>query len=128
MGDGATARRMYEDAVEYLCRNIDALRPLIGPEAWEASFAVVRDGDPRTVAWRNAVRALHHAAAAEIPGGLGLTSTMGVGDWPSGPTEQSVGWVCPTDRCARVDLRGGATAPETPTCALTGRSMRLVGG
>jgi hypothetical protein len=119
---------VYEDAVEYLCRNVDAVRELLGPALWEAPFAVVRLGDPATVEWRDAVRELHLAAeAAGIPGGLGLSSTMGVGDWPSAPTPRSVGWVCPTGRCARVDLREGA-APDTPTCALAGRAMRLVDG
>ncbi|WP_406171159.1 hypothetical protein [Streptomyces sp. NBC_00996] len=128
MGDGAKALRVYEDAVEYLCRNVDAVRELLGPALWEAPFAVVRLGDPSTVEWRDAVRELHLAAeAAGIPGGLGLSSTMGVGDWPSAPTPRSVGWVCPTGRCARVDLREGA-APDTPTCALAGRAMRLVDG
>lgn len=130
MGDGAKARRIYEDAVEYLCRNVDAVRELIGPGSWEAPFAVVRDGDPATSEWRDAVRELHDAAeTAGIPGGLGLRSTMGPGDWPSGPTPRSAGWVCPTGRCARVDLRpDGAADAEAPACALTGRPMRLVGG
>jgi hypothetical protein len=128
VGDGAKARRVYEDAVEYLCRNVDAVRDLIGPGLWDAPFAVVRDGTPLSGEWRDAVRALHHAAeAAGIPGGLGLRATMGVGEWPSAPTPQSVGWVCPTGRCARVDLHEGAV-PETPTCALAGGPMRLVDG
>ncbi|MEV0774443.1 hypothetical protein ACIBLA_33865 [Streptomyces sp. NPDC050433] len=129
MGDGEQARRLYEDAVEYLCRNAEALRDLIGPARWEAPFATVRDGDPATGEWRDAVRALHDAAeAAGIPGGIGLRSTMGVGDWLSGPAPQSVGWICPTDRCGRVDLRKGGAPPRTPTCALAGRPMRLVEG
>ncbi|MCX5563148.1 hypothetical protein [Streptomyces sp. NBC_00038] len=129
MGDGAKARRVYEDAVEYLCRNVEAVRELVGPGPWEASFAVVRDGDPSAGEWRDAVRALHNAAEeAGVPGGLGLRSTMGVGEWPAGPTPRSAGWVCPTGRCARVDLRMGAGAPDTPTCSLAGRPMHLVGG
>ncbi len=128
MGDGAKAHRVYEDAVEYLCRNIDALRELIGPELWETSFATVRDADPATGEWRDAVRELHDAAeAAGIPGGIGLRSTMSAGGWPSAPTPRSVGWICPTGRCARVDLREGAVA-QTPTCALAGQQMRLVDG
>lgn len=128
MGDGAEALRLYENAVAYLCRNVDAIRALIGPELWEAPFAVVRDGDPATAAWRDAVRALHNAVeAAGIPGGIGLRYTMNSAVWPSGPTPRSVGWVCPTGRCARVDLREGAVR-ETPGCALTGRPMRLVDG
>ncbi|WP_157620853.1 hypothetical protein [Saccharothrix sp. NRRL B-16348] len=128
MGHGSKARRLYEDAVEYLCRNVDELRELIDSRLWEAHFAVVRSADPAGSEWREAVRALHDAAeAAGIPGGLGLPPTMGVGDWPGGPTPRSVGWVCPTQRCARVDLRDGVT-PETPTCALAGEPMRLVGG
>ncbi|MBZ9642569.1 hypothetical protein [Streptomyces sp. PSKA30] len=128
MGDGAKARRVYEDAVEYLCRNVDAVRELIGPALWDTHFAVVRDADPAGTEWRDAVRALHDAVeAAGIPGGLGLRPTMGVGDWPGAPTPQSTGWVCPTRRCARVDLRDDAT-PDTPTCTLAGRPMRLVDG
>ncbi|MFD8020416.1 hypothetical protein ACFV6G_08315 [Streptomyces lavendulae] len=135
MGDGAKARRVYEEAVAYLCRNTDGLRELIGPVLWEASFSAVRDGDPASDGWRAAVRALHEAAeAAGIPGGLGLSATMGVGGWPSGPTPRSVGWVCPTGRCARVDLREDLVPesvppvpPAPPTCVLAGRPMRLVG-
>ncbi|MGV5033353.1 hypothetical protein ACVB8X_12600 [Streptomyces sp. NRAIS4] len=125
MGEGARAHRLYEDAVDYLCRNADALRELIGPALWEAPFAVVRDGDPATDEWRAAVRALHDAAeAAGIPGGLGLRATMGVGDWPPGPPPRSVGWVCPTGRCSRVDLRDASS--QTPTCALGRSPMHLV--
>ncbi|MGW3726004.1 hypothetical protein [Streptomyces sp. NPDC000851] len=136
MGDGAKARRVYEDAVEYLCRNVDSVRELIGPALWDAHFAVVRDAEPATTEWRDSVRALHDAVeAAGIPGGLGLRPTMGVGNWPGvpmpqwpgAPTPQSTGWVCPTRRCARVDLRDGAL-PDTPTCALADRPMRLVDG
>lgn len=128
MGDGAKARRVYEDAVEYLCRNTDAIRELVGPELWETSFPVIRDGDPTTGEWRGAVRELSDAAeAAGVPGGLGLGTTMGVADWPSAPTPRSVGWVCPTGRCARVDLRETAAA-QTPGCALAGQPMRLVDG
>jgi hypothetical protein len=91
---------------------------------------VVREGDPATVEWREAVGTLHDAAeAAGIPGGLGLRPTLGVGDWPSGLTPRSVGWVCPTGRCARVDLRDDRDAAhETPMCALTGQAMRVVDG
>jgi hypothetical protein len=126
VGDGAKARRVYEDAVEYLCRNLEELRPLIGPAVWDAAFPVVRDADPSGTEWRDAVRALHEAVeSAGIPNGLGLFATMGVGDWPGAPTPQSVGWVCPSRRCARVELRDGASAPA-PTCDLGGGSMRLV--
>ncbi|MEV0176808.1 hypothetical protein AB0I00_37560 [Streptomyces sp. NPDC050803] len=128
MGDGAKARRVYEDAVEYLCRNVEELRPLIAAAVWEASFPVVRDADPAAAEWRDAVRALHDAVeAAGVPNGLGLPATMGVGDWPGAPTPRSVGWVCPTNRCARVELRAGASA-ATPDCALGGGPMRLVDG
>ncbi|WP_406452595.1 hypothetical protein OG782_19260 [Streptomyces sp. NBC_00876] len=128
MGDGAKTRRLYEDAVEYVCRNTDALRELVGPALWDAPFAVVRDETPSTDAWRQAVRALHDAAeAAGIPDGIGLRATMGVGDWPGGPTPRSAGWVCPGGRCARVELREGAS-PQTPACLLAGQPMRLVGG
>ncbi|MGX1131994.1 hypothetical protein RKD49_004184 [Streptomyces glaucescens] len=128
MADGAKARRVYEDAVEYLCRNAGELRPLIDPAVWESAFPVVRDADPAGAEWRDAVRALHDAVeSAGIPNGLGLPATMGVGDWPGAPTPRSSGWVCPTSRCARVELRDGAFA-ATPSCALGGGPMRLVDG
>ncbi|MEV6974210.1 hypothetical protein [Kitasatospora sp. NPDC093806] len=126
MGSGAKAQRVYEDAVEYLCRNTAALRELVGAARWDGPFAVVRDAEPAGDAWREAVRTLHEAAEeAGIPGGIGLRTTMGVGDWPAGPPPRSTGWVCPTGRCARVDLpeeagRGGGS------CALTGDPLRRV--
>ncbi|MGW2544650.1 hypothetical protein ACWC5I_28170 [Kitasatospora sp. NPDC001574] len=127
MGAGGKERRVFEDAVEYLCRNAGALRDLVNdPTRWDGPFALVRDGDPATGAWRDAVRALHEAAEdAEIPGGIGLRTTMGVGDWPGGPTPRSVGWVCPTDRCARVDLPDDAP-PDARVCALSGGPLRRV--
>lgn len=128
MGDGAMARGVYEDAVEYLCRNIEELRPLISSTVWESAFPVVRDAAPAGAAWRDAVRALHDAVeSAGVPNGLGLPVTMGVGDWPGAPTPQSVGWVCPTSRCARVELRDG-TVIVAPACELAGGPMRLVDG
>ncbi|MHB9861568.1 hypothetical protein [Streptomyces sp. YIM S03343] len=128
VGDGATARRAYEDAVEYLCRNVGELRELIGPAVWDAAFPVVRDAAPTTPEWRNAVRALHDAVeSAGIPNGLGLPVSMGVGDWPGAPAPRSVGWICPTNRCARVELRAGVSDPS-PTCELGGGPMRLVDG
>ncbi|MFF0204327.1 hypothetical protein [Streptomyces sp. NPDC005017] len=128
MADGAKARGVYEDAVEYLCRNVEELRPLVPAAVWESAFAVVRDADPAGPRWRDAVRALHEAVeSAGVPNGLGLPATMGVGDWPGAPTPRSVGWVCPTDRCGRVELREGATS-ATPACELAGGLMRLVDG
>ncbi|GHB23975.1 hypothetical protein GCM10010377_12320 [Streptomyces viridiviolaceus] len=128
MGAGAKARRVYEGAVEYLCRNVEELRPLVAPTVWESAFPVVRDADPAGTEWRDAVRALHDAVeSAGVPNGLGLPATMGVGDWPGAPTPQSAGWVCPTRRCARVELRDAAAAP-TPVCDLGGGPMRLVDG
>lgn len=61
MGDGAKARGVYEDAVEYLCRNVEELRPLVSSAVWESAFPVVRDADPAGAEWRDAVRALHDA-------------------------------------------------------------------
>ncbi|MFI8305467.1 hypothetical protein ACIF80_18885 [Streptomyces sp. NPDC085927] len=128
MGDGPKARRVYENAVEYLCRNVEELRPLVPSAVWESAFPVVRDADPAGTEWRDAVRVLHDAVeSAGVPNGLGLPATMGVGDWPGAPTPQSVGWVCPTRRCARVELRDGAPAPA-PACDLAGGPMRLVDG
>lgn len=137
MGDGGQARRRYEDAVEFLCRNTESLRELIGPGGWEAPFATVRDGVPMSGEWQEALRELDNAAeAAGVPGGIGLEARMGAGDWLSGPTPRSVGWICPTGRCARVDLRTDGPPPRTPapapvatpTCALADRPMRLVEG
>ncbi|MFI9461084.1 hypothetical protein [Streptomyces xiamenensis] len=127
MGNEGRSRRVYEDAVEYLCRNADALRELVGAGGWEIPYAVVRAGDPSTAEWRDAVRQLDRAAeAAGVPGGLGLGTLMGVGDWPSAPVPRSVGWVCPAERCARVELRE-STVQDAPGCALSDRPMRLVG-
>jgi hypothetical protein len=129
MGSGTASGRVYEDAVEYLCRHAEALRELIGSAGWDEHFEVVRSTDPATEAWREAVRALHDAAdAAGNPGGIGLGVTMGVGPWPAGPPPRSVGWICPTGRCARVDLsdaEAGVRAPE-PHCALAGGPLRQV--
>ncbi|WP_159054162.1 hypothetical protein [Streptomyces sp. AS58] len=128
MGDGAKARTVYEDAVGYLCRHVEELRPLIAPAVWESAYPVVRDADPADTEWRDAVHALHDAVeAADIPNGLGLPAIMGVGDWPDAPTPRSVGWVCPSSRCARVELRDGAASPA-PVCTLGGGPMRLVEG
>ncbi|MEV0695203.1 hypothetical protein [Streptomyces sp. NPDC050388] len=128
MGDGSKARRVYGDAVEYLCRNVEGLRPLIDPGVWESAFPVVRDADPAGAEWRDAVRALHVAVEeAGVPNGLGLPTVMGVGDWPGDATPLSVGWVCPSNRCGRVELRDGTSA-ATPACALGGGPMRLVDG
>jgi hypothetical protein len=114
--------------VEYLCRNLEELRPLVRPAVWNAAFPVVRDADPSGSEWRDAVRALHDAVeSAGIPNGIGLPASMGVGHWPGAPTPQSVGWVCPRRRCARVELRDGDSVP-TPTCGLGGESMRLLDG
>jgi hypothetical protein len=116
---------MFEDAVEYLCRNVDALRELVPPVRWDAAFAVIRDEDPTGDPWRDAVRELHETiTAAGVPGGLGLHTTLG-DHWPPAPTAQSVGWICPTRRCARVDLRDSLGQPA-PRCALDDRPMQLV--
>ncbi|MEV2189795.1 hypothetical protein AB0I02_02165 [Streptomyces phaeochromogenes] len=128
MGNEKKARRMYQHAVEYLCRNADELRELIGPVQWDVPFTRVRDRDSADPEWREAVRALHDAAvAAGIPNGLGLLALRGVVDWPSRPVPRAAGWVCPTGCCSRVDLCDGE-APQTPLCALTEQPMRLVDG
>ncbi|MFE2109714.1 hypothetical protein ACFXAF_28160 [Kitasatospora sp. NPDC059463] len=127
MGNDAKAERVLADAVEYLCRNAGELRDLLGP-AWDAPFAVVRDTAPAEPAWRDALRALHEAVeAAGVPGGIGLRATLGVGAWPAGPPARSVGRICPTGRCARVDLpeKEPAEGPD-PLCALTGGPLRPV--
>lgn len=129
MGDGANARRVYEDAVEYLCRHVEELRSLIPDAVWESAFPVVRDADPAGDAWRNAVRELHEAVeTGGVPNGLGLPAVMGVADWPGRRIQRASGWVCPKqNRCGRVELRNGAATP-TPTCALGGAEMRPAGG
>ena len=128
MRGAAKARRVYEDAAGYLCRNLDDLRTRIGTTAWGEAFPVVRDGDPDTEEWRQALRDLHDAAeVAGIPGGLGLHSLMGPLPGFPGPTPRSVGWVCPTRRCALVELRDDPNQ-ATPLCKLSDLPMRLVDG
>lgn len=120
----AKDRTTYQDAVEYLCRHARTLRAMIPQTTWEASFSIVRESDPTTARWRDAVRALHDAAEdAGIPGGLGLQPLLG--GFPAGPTPRTIGWVCPAGRCARVELREDPTT-EAPQCALSGQPMRLV--
>ncbi|MER7701865.1 hypothetical protein ABTX81_03040 [Kitasatospora sp. NPDC097605] len=128
MGNDAKAGRVFADAVEYLCRNAGDLRELVGPDAWDGPFAAVRDAEPGGAAWREAVRALHEAVeAAGVPGGIGLRATLGAGDWPAGPPARSTGRICPTGRCARVDLPGERAADGAdPLCALTGGPLRQV--
>jgi hypothetical protein len=127
VGDRTKAQSVYEDAVEYLCRNADELRARVAPAQWDAPFDIVQHADPTSAQWRDAVRDLHEATqTAGIPGGLGLHSTMGRG-WPATSVARSTGWVCPTGRCARVDLRTDP-APPTPVCTLVNQPMRLVAG
>ncbi len=129
MGNDAKHQQVFEDAVEYLCRNAGELRELLGPARWDAPFAAVRDTEPATDGWRAAVRALHEAAEeAGIPGGIGLRVTLGVGGWPAGPPHRAVGRVCPTGRCARVDLPDDPPSAGGPdqVCALTGGPLRPV--
>lgn len=124
----ARNRSAYEDALEYLCRHAESLRTAFSPADWTRYFTAVRDTQPATDAWRSAILSLHTAAVdANIPGGLGLGSTMSVGDWPAGPPPRAVGWVCPTGGCPRVDLPDGNTLDSPgPLCALTGGPLRPV--
>lgn len=124
MGREAKVRRDYEEAVGYLCRNAGDLRAAIGSSRWESAITVIRDDDPLSTQWQDAVLGLHQAAeAAGIPGGLGLRFPMN--GFPAGPPPRTVGWVCPGERCARVELRDEPDA-DAPRCTLSERPMRLV--
>jgi hypothetical protein len=129
MGRGTKARRAYEEAVGYLCRHAEDLRAAVDPSCWEPAIAIIRDDDPSSPRWQDAVLGLHQAAeAAGIPGGLGLRFPMN--GFPPRPIPRTAGWVCPHGRCARVELRDepGTNAPQcaAPQCTLSGRPMRLV--
>ena len=123
-------REPYQDAIEYLCVNLEELSAQVGDARWPETVEAVRTGEQFTEAWCAAVRLLHDLAEdAGIPGGLGLTTPMGTG-WPAAPVERTTGWVCPADTCSRVYLSkasDGRPRPE-PRCRLLGQAMRFVGG
>lgn len=119
----------YADAAGYLCRYADEIRDAVGDQVWDAELPVLRDAEPFSAPWTEALRAVHQAAVqADIPGGLGLGRTMGSG-FPSPPPERSAGWVCPASRCSRVVLKnaaGGLAPQPVPRCELSAQPMRLV--
>jgi hypothetical protein len=123
-------RRSYQQAVEVLCRDFEDLRTRIKDSdkaEWDEHCRVVGSAKLFSKEWYEAVQALQLAAAAKVPSGLGLGTTMGDARWPSAPTPASVGWVCPDGRCSRAVLREGSVQ-AAPLCALTTKPMHLVGG
>jgi hypothetical protein len=122
-------REAYQNAVEYLCVNLDELGTLVADPRWADGLKALRSGQPLSAAWCAAVSLLHGLVDdAGVPGGLGLTTPMGAG-WPSGPVPRTKGWVCPGRACSRAQLAdGGEPLPRTdPRCELLGRAMRFVG-
>jgi hypothetical protein len=117
----------YSEAVEYVCVHARTLRDKIDPGVWSGAIGVIGDAAATGDAWRAAVRRLHEAAeSAKIPRGIGLPELRGAGSgFPAEPMPRATGWVCPSGRCSRVEVRGDASA-ATPDCAVFGRPMRLV--
>lgn len=135
-GRGRGSREAYEQALEYLCRHFADLDGEIGTEAWKQNLDAARAAGPGTDDWRSAIRELQKLAEqAGIPGGLGLTTPMGIDAWPPRRTPRPTGWVCPTERCSRVELSTGeqpsraatARVKPAPRCMLLGQAMRFVG-
>jgi hypothetical protein len=120
---------VYGEAVEYLCVHARALGERLDAGLWSGAIGVIRDPLAPDEAWHDAVRRLHQAAEdAGIPGGIGLLDLRGEDSpghgFPPPPVERTTGWVCPSGRCTRVELRGHATA--TPGCDVAGGPMRSV--
>lgn len=124
---GPKSDAAYADAAGYLCRYETDLRAAVGERIWAEQIPVIATAQPAGQAWREALRAVHDAAAAAgIPNGLGLGNPMGDG-FPAAPTPRSSGWVCPIACCSRVVLRDPLDeAPADPLCGLARRPMRLV--
>lgn len=125
----AVERAWYGQAVEYVCVHASDLRRRIGASVWSEAIRVIRDPLTADEAWHDAVSRLHEAAeSAGIPGGIGLLELLGEdsgrGGFPPPPAERTTGWVCPSGRCSRVELRDHAT--PTPTCHVSDKPMRLV--
>jgi len=119
----------YGEAVEYLCVHAGALRQKIDVGVWSEAIGVIQDPVTADEAWHDAVRRLHEAAQdAGIPGGIGLLELRGEYSrrygFPPEPVPRTTGWVCPSRRCTRVELRDHPTA--TPACGVAGVPMRLV--
>ena len=122
-------RASYGQAVEYVCVHAGTLRQKIDASVWSDAIGIIRDPLTTDEAWHDAVRRLQQAAEkASIPGGIGLLELRGEGSsrygFPPPPVERTTGWVCPSGRCSRVELRDHAT--PTPTCYVADIPMRLV--
>ncbi|MFF2328466.1 MULTISPECIES: hypothetical protein [unclassified Streptomyces] len=120
-------REAYRDAVEYLCAQFASLNEQLGGPEWTRAVETITSGEPYTERWYTAVRLLHEAVEdAGVPGGLGLTTPMGVQQWPAAQ-RRTTGWVCPNSSCSRVQRSaGGPEQLPAPECALLGRAMRFV--
>lgn len=129
MRDAEGEHAKYGEAVEYLCVHAHALREKIGVGVWSEAIGIIQDPGTADWAWHDAVRRLHDAAEdAGIPGGIGLVELRGeysIGHgFPLPPVPRTTGWVCPSGRCTRVELRDHVTA--TPACDVAGAPMRPV--
>lgn len=119
-------RKAYADAAGYLCEYRTDIEMATGGEQWQAALSVIRDAEPFSEPWAEALRAAHAAAeTAGIPGGLGLGRTMGGFPDPREPFPPC--WKCPDGRCSRIVVTDPSPEGEpgpAPLCALSGRPMR----
>jgi hypothetical protein len=127
--DASGEHATYGEAVEYLCVHARTLRTKIDVGVWSEAIGIIQDPVAADEAWHDAVRRLHEAAEdAGIPGGIGLLELRGEfgerSGFPPAPVPRTTGWVCPSGRCTRVELRDHATA--TPACDVAGVPMRPV--
>lgn len=129
MRDARSERAAYGEAVEYICVHARALREKIDASVWSDSIGVIQDPATADETWQDAVRRLHEAAeAAGMSGGIGLLELRGEcsgrSGFPPPPVPRTSGWVCPSERCTRVELRDHAKV--TPVCDVAGAPMRPV--
>lgn len=118
------SHEMYLDAVLYLCRYLDELRAFVEPDVWDSCLEVIRERDPSTDDWHEAVYRLQRAVDhGGVPGGLGLTFPMGDGGQQRAvPASGQSSWMCPVRRCSRSEPDEKPEA-QAPYCSVGGKPM-----